>query len=95
MPIRTSEGIMPKLKIHPMMWKHSGPIEHIDENIVRCSVEPLPKGIAAYITREAERWTYDTAVDGSEPVESEARFNSAPEAATGLEEWLANHAVAG
>jgi hypothetical protein len=72
------------------MWKNNGPTEHTDENLVNFTVEPLPTGIAAYLAREGEHWRFRIAVDEFESVESEARFDSASEAATGLESWLAD-----
>lgn len=81
---------MAELKITPAMWKHNLPIEQTDENVVRFDVDGnLPPGMTAYILLSAdEQWCYGTALPGSEPLESEARFNSAPDAAAALEASL-------
>ena len=85
---------MAKLKITPLVWKNCGPTEHTDENLIRFAVdEDLPQGIEAYIARHCERWHYETVVDGCDPVESETSFDSAPEAAIGLEHWLTDRAA--
>jgi hypothetical protein len=84
---------MPTLRISPM-WKNNGRIEHIDENVVSFTVEPLPQGVGAYIVREGEhQWRYETVVDKFESVESESQFNSPSDAATALAEWLTSRAA--
>jgi len=84
---------MAGLTIRPMMWKHNLPVERTDENVVRFDVDGNPPpGMTAYILLSAgEQWCYGTALPGSEPVDSEARFNLASEAAAALEAWVGDN----
>ena len=82
---------MAELKITPIMWKHNQSLERTNENVIRFAVDGnLPNGIAAYIASDGGEWLFETAGNGSEPVESEARFSSAPEAVAALEVRLSN-----
>jgi len=75
-----------RLTLTPMMWINSGPTNHIEANIARFEVE----GVAgAYVDRASDgEWLFETALQGCAPVQSESRFNSAPEAAIALEACL-------